>query len=236
MSRRTPLAALASLAAVVTAGCFYYEEPDDAIALAMRDARAAESGGVHRGRGAPWFLTRIWVRELAADAASVKGPVPGAEARLPSCLPAQRARVRAAGVRVALSLPPEGPHASILLREGETGFAAVARGSRVSEFEDAGATVGGAEVDRGFAVTIVDGKGGLTLLEIAPVFRGPRPGGRETRIARLAIGAALAEGEALVVDAAPGAQDVAVRALFFDEEEGGPVRRFRLYLQVEPFR
>lgn len=240
MSRNVPggaaLVALASFVDTTLAGCIYYDEPEDALARAVRDAGDAQGGIVRAGPGAPWYLLRIWVEELGADAPSPEGPVPGADARLLSSLPARRARARAAGMHVVLSLPPERPHASILLRRGRTGFAALARGARVSEFEEAGATVGGAEVDRGFAVT-VEGDSGRMAVEVVPAFRDPRPGGAETRIGRLAVGGALAEGEALALDAAPGARDAAVRALFFDPaDDQSPARRRRLLLQVEPVR
>ncbi|MHC5055803.1 MAG: hypothetical protein ACYTKD_13920 [Planctomycetota bacterium] len=234
MYRTASLAAGVACALLAGAGCLYYEEPDDPFARAMRDAAAAERGVVRRGRRAPWFLVRIWVGDVAADAPVPEGPVPDADARLPSSLPAQRERAREAGLRVALSLPPEEPHASILLREGQVGFAAIARGVPVAGFEEAGSTVGGAKVDIGFAVIVSGDVGRWTAVELVPAFRDARPGGDEQRVARLAFGAGVVEGEALVVDAAPGAADRVVRALFHDG--GAPGRRRRLYVQVAPFR
>jgi hypothetical protein len=230
--RTASLAAIVWCAALAGAGCLYYEEPDDPLARAMRDAAAAERGIVRRGRGAPWFLVRIWVGDIAADAPVADGPVPDADARLTSSLPAQRERTRAAGLRVALALPPEEPHASILLREGQVGFAALARGVSVAEFEEAGSTVGGAKVDVGFAVTVSGDVGRWAAVEIVPALRDGRPGGAEHRVVRLAFGAAIAEGEALVADS--GAGDRVLRALFHDG--GAPGRRRRLHLQVAPFR
>lgn len=237
MPRKAPAGAtLAALAPLVLAGCIYYDEPDDALARAVRDAGAAQGGIVRAGPRAGWYLVRVWVEELGADAPSPEGPAPGADARLLSSLPARHARARAAGLRMVLCLPSEEPHAAILLRQGRTGFAALARGARVREFEEAGATVGGAEVDRGFVVT-VEGDAGRTAVEVVPAFRDPRPGGAETRIERLAVGGALAAGEAFAVDAAPDARDPAVRALFFDPaDDRNPARRRRLLLQVEPVR
>jgi len=236
VSRKTPLAAIAAL--VIGTGCLYYEEPDDPLAQAMRDAAAAERGIVRRGRGAPWFIVKLWLRDVAADAPAATGPVPEADARLVSSLPDQRARARAAGLHVTLALPPKEPHASILLRGGQTGFASLARGVTVAQFDEAGSTVGGTKVDVGFAVTVSGGAGGRATVELVPAFRGARAGKdgnrEEQRITRLAFGAGLAAGEALVLDAAPDAADRIVRALFRDGSPAG--RRRRLCLQLEAFR
>lgn len=238
MHRTAVFATFATFASLWLAGCLYYEEPDGVMARAIRDAAAAERGVVRRGRGAPWFLVKIWVRDVASDAPAPDGPVPDADARLVSSLPAQRERTRAAGLRVALSLPPEGPHTSILLREGQIGFVALARGVKGADFHEVGSTTGESKVDVGFAVTVAGDVGRLTAVELVPALRDARPCGVERTIPRLAFGAALAEGEALVIDAAPDAVGRTVRALFFHEgsDEEGPAVRRRLHLQVKPFR
>ena len=223
MSRKPPLAAIVALAFSVGAGCLYYEEPDDPFAQAVHDAAAAERGIVRRGRGAPWFLVKLWLRDVDANAPPAAGPAPEVDAR-----------VRAAGLRVTLALPPKEPHASILVRRGQTGFAALARGVTVAEFSEDGTAVGGDAMDIGFAVTVSGRAGGQTAVELVPTFRDARPGAEERRITRFAFDAELAAGEALVLDAAPDAVDRTVRALFLDGAPAG--RRRRLYLQVEAFR
>jgi hypothetical protein len=235
--RTATLAAIAAFALSVLsvgAGCLYYDEPGDPLAQAVRDAAAAERGVVRRGRGAPWFIVKLWLCDVAADAPAATGPVPEADARLASSLPEQRARTRAAGLRVTLALPPKEPHASMLLRGGQTGFAALARGVAVAEFSEDGTAVGGDAMDVGFVVTVSGRARGRATVELAPAFRDARPGGEEQSIARLAFGAELAAGEALVLDATPGAVDRTVRALFRDGAPAG--RRRRLHLQVEAFR
>ena len=181
---------------------------------------------------------KIWLRDVAADAPAPGGPAPDADARLLSSLTEQRARALDAGLRVSLGPPPggppEGPHESIMVREGEVGFAALARGIEVARPGNEPTTVGGSGIDVGFAVTVSGDVGGRIAVELVPALRQGRPGGREERVARLAFGAGLAPGEALVIDAAPDAADMDVRALFF---EGAPEgRRLRMHLQVEAFR
>jgi len=238
VSRTTPLALGVACALVMGSGCLYYEEPDDPFAEAIRDAAAAERRIVRRGRRAPWFLLRISIRDVASAAPAHDGPIPDTDARLASSLPLERARARAAGLRVSVALPPEGhlegPHESILIRDGEVGFAALARGIEVARSTDEGAAVGGRGIDVGFAVTVSGDAGRRVAVELVPALRQARPGGREERVARLAFGAGLAPGEALVVDAAPDASDTDVRAIFY---EGAPEgRRLRMHLQVEAFR
>jgi len=230
----TPLALGVACALVMGSGCLYYEEPDDSFAEAIRDAAAAERRIVRRGRRVPWFLVKVWLGDVAADAPVLGGPIPDIDARLASSLPSQRARARAGGLRVSLGLPPEGPHESLLIREGEVGFAALARGIEVASPREGARPIGGKGIDVGFAVTVSGDVGKRIAVELAPALRQGRPGGHEERVARLAFGSGLAPAEALVIDAAPDAADTDVRALFF---EGAPAgRRRRMYLQVEAFR
>ena len=137
MSRKTPRQILFAVAmAFVAGGCLYHEEPDDPFAEAVRDAAAAERRIVRRGRRAPWFLVRLWLRDVPADAPAHDGPTPDIDARLFSSLPEQRARAIEAGLRMSLGLPPGGPlekpHETIMIREGEVGFASLARGIEVA--------------------------------------------------------------------------------------------------------
>jgi len=219
--------------AFVAGSCLYYEEPGDPFAQAVRDA-AAERRIVRRGRGAPWFLVKLWLREIPAEGPAHDGPIPDIDARLASSLPSQRARSRGAGLRVSLGPPPGGPHESIMIREGEVGFAALARGIEVARPGDEGAAVGGHGIDVGFAVKVSGDVGRRMAVELVPALRQARPGGHEERVARLAFGAGLDPGEALVVDAVPDAGDTDVRALFFEGVPEG--RRLRMHLQVEAFR
>ena len=239
MSRETPRQILFAVAMVFMAGgCLYYEEPDDPFAEAIRDAAAAERRIVRRGRRAPWFLVKASIRDVAADAPAHDGLTPDIDARLASSLPTQRARAQAAGLRVSLGPPPEEAleesHETIMVREGEAGFAALARGIEVARPDDESAAVGGRGIDVGFAVTVSGDVGGRLAVELVPALRQGRPGGHEERVARLAFGSALAPGEALVIDAAPDASHTDVRALFFEGARGG--RRLRMHLQVEALR
>jgi hypothetical protein len=142
---------------------------------------------------------------------------------------------------LALGEAPSPEHASILIREGEWGFLALARGEAVRSFELDGAAYGGesVEADRGLEVLVgpsASEPGAARTVLLRPVFRGLGEKGEGVRAPGLSFEVGLSEGETLLIDASPDCAEPVVRALFFDLRPGGaPVRR-RMWLQMEVFR
>ncbi len=236
MSSRPSLAALGALAALSAAGCFPPEDPNDPLVRAKRDAAAAERGIIRRRRDRTWFLVKIWVESVSADAAPVEGRAPKGDCRVFRSVPPFDPPK---GMVVALASPPETRHSSILLREGEAGFVAAARAEPLGGLTLSGKTYGGEgeRADRGFdAVPRLLGGGRVELL-LKPVFRRLAGGGADLAVPGLSFGVALGPEETLALDAAGEPMDPVVRALFLDAPEEGkrPTRR-RLYVQVEAFR
>jgi len=231
VSSRPSLAAFGALAALSAAGCFPPEDPNDPIERAKRDAAAAERGIIRRRRDRTWFLVKYWARAAPRDEPR------GEQRRRKSEVPAHG--------RKALEWkpvpPPRGPHGSILLGPGQSGFVAVARGEPVPRFDLDGKSYGadGGRVDRGFDITVHKVEAGLVTATMTPVFRGLAEGGGDLRLETLTDQIALGPGaaEALLIEAPPDADDPVTRAFWFDVPEEGkrPTRR-RLYVQVEAFR
>ncbi len=213
------------------AGCFPPDDPNDPIERAIRDARAAEWGIVRRGRKRRWLLVKYWVSPVPVD--EQRGWKGDASVH----------REKALGWKLVPE--PSGPHSSILLKPGQSGFLAVARREPVAQFSLGGKSYGGdgRRIDRGFDVSALMLSGGRVGLTMTPVFRGGRgargvaAGGADLRVEATTFEVTVGPRVTFAVaalDAGPGS---AAGALFFDvPEEGEPRTCRRLYIQVRPFR
>jgi hypothetical protein len=230
------------------AGCLYVEDDlHDPLVRARLDAEEAAKGITTPRRSRLWFIVKAWVREVPRDAEAAESLVVHADAE-------REASLRAAGLRASFEEPPEAPHSSILLREGERGFVAVARGEALHGFRyGRKSVVGDSPMDRGLAVEVAPSADGSlpascaaqagVRAELAPLFREtvpgglPASGGEELIAETLSFRASLGGPEALRLEAAPGAADPVIRSLFFDRPPpDGHGRRRVVWLRVETFR
>ncbi len=187
------------------------------------------------GRGRAWVLVKYWTGTAPrAGGAEVEDLEVTPLARLPDGETREAGETGETGeageageaealpIRAASVPPPEGAHSSILIREGEAGFLAIARGKPVRGFSLGGKSFGGEQksVDRGFEISPRVLRDGRIAVTLAPVFTGigPAAGGRsranEFRVKELAFGLAAEEGRAVMLSPAPAAKDEVVRALF----------------------
>lgn len=221
MSRAT---AIAAMAAFLMSGCFPLDDPDDPMERAIRDARAAERGIVRRGRKRRWLLVKYWV-----------SPIPVDEQRRWKD-DASVHREKALGWKPVSE--PSGPHRSILLKPGQSGFLAVARREPVGEFSLGGKSYGGGgrRIDRGFDISGVELSGGRVGITMTPVFRGLAEGGADLRVEantfEMIVGP-RATFAVMALDAGPGS---AAGALFFDTLGNEKQTSRGLYVQVRRFR
>ncbi len=215
---------IAVLSAFLMTGCFPLEDPDDPMARAIRDARAAERGIVRRGRRRRWLLVKYWVSRIPIDEQRRwKGD-------------ASVHREKAFGWKPVSE--PSGPHSSILLKPGQSGFLAVARREPVGEFSLGGKSYGGdgRRIDRGFDISALELSGGRVGLVMTPVFRGVAEGGADLRVEARTFEVTVgprATFAVIALDAGPGS---AAGALFFDTLGKEKQTSRGLYVQVRPFR
>ena len=234
-ARRVRLSFGIALAALALAGCYYVEESEP-FADTVRRIWAEDYSARRRPRNAAWVLVKY-----SAGSAPRAGDA-GAEEMEVTPLVDERAGLP---IRAASVPEPEGPHASILIREGESGFLALARGEPVRSFACGGRSLGGdgRPVDRGFEISPRALRDGRVAVVLAPVFVAADPDrGNELKVAELAFGLPVEEGRAVMLSAAPDSQADVVQALFgvapadADSDTGAGPPALALWFAVEVVR
>jgi hypothetical protein len=235
--RRTRPSFSIALTTLALAGCYYVEEEEPS-ADTVRRIWAEGFPAPKRQRNAAWVLVKYSSgnapHAVGWQAEQVELTPLGGEGT-------------ASPIRAAYVPEPEGPHESILIREGESGFLALARSELVRSFTCGGRSLGGdgRPVDRGFEISPRALRDGRVAVALAPVFVAADVGGRsaperghELRAGELAFGLPMEEGRGVMLYAAPGARDDVVQALFgfvppeADSESRASPRTLALWFEV----